>query len=143
MQLQLGDRTDGAPMPIADRRLIRHGISRIFVARRSIRQAFYERLFDREPASPCFWRRRFVGLIALIAKRTSDPEAVRPVLLGIGRRYRSFGARPRALRVIAELMHAQSLKGLSPDEAAAWERSFGRASNVVKLALAVPVPVES
>lgn len=141
-------------MPKADMRLIRPSISRIFVARRSIGQAFYERLFDREPAFRTMFpadlrtqARTFDDMIALIAKKTNDPEAVTPVLLAIGRRYRSFGARPRDLRVIGEVLmevlRAQTPGGLSPDEAAAWERSFGRAADVVKRALADPVPVES
>lgn len=141
-------------MPHEDMRLIRPSISRVFIARRSIGQAFYERLFDREPAFrgmfPSDLRtqaRTFDDMIALIAKKTSDPDAVKPVLMEIGRRYRTYGARPRDLPVIGavlmEVLREQTPGGLTSEEAAAWERSFERAAEVVKLTLADPSPVKS
>ncbi|WP_085852458.1 globin domain-containing protein [Palleronia marisminoris] len=140
-------------MPNDDMRLIQPSIARIFVVRRSIGQAFYERLFERQPTFRTMFptdlrtqARTFDDMIALIVKKTGDPEAVTPVLLAIGRRYLTYGLRPQDLRVIGEVLMevlcAQTPGGLSPDEAAAWERSFSRAAEVVKLTLADPVPVE-
>lgn len=135
-----------------DMHLIRPSITRIFSARRSIGSAFYARLFEREPAFRKMFpaelgkqARAFDEMIALIAKKTNDPEAVKPVLEDIGNRYRSYGTRPHHLPMIGEVFLAvlreETPGGLTSEEAEAWQRSFERAAEVVAQRLLDPPAV--
>ena len=122
--------------------LLRSSFGRVFAARRSLGRVFYDKLFEAAPSlRPLFaedisrQQERFDDMIGLVVKEANRPDALREVLVQLGRRHRGYGAASAHLAtvgaVLVNALRDATPGGLSDGETAAWVSAWALVSGVV------------
>jgi hemoglobin-like flavoprotein len=113
---------------------------------------FYARLFELDPAlKPMFkgdMKRQGMMLMSMLStavRGLKNPEALVPVVKGLGRRHAGYGVKDQHFATVGEALIETLAKGLGPDftpeTRAAWLAAYSLLSTVMKAGMAEAMPV--
>jgi nitric oxide dioxygenase len=98
--------------------------------------AFYERLFAQFPQTRAFFaatdmkeqKKKLLGALALVIQNLRKPEALAPVLKGLGQRHTAYGVRPEHYPIVGAVLLDTFAAFLgshwTPERHAAWTQAY-------------------